>query len=220
MTTPEKATIAWADGRSISARLLKGSRSPGVLLAHGAGAGQDYSGIVVLRDGLSEAGFPVATFNYPYIEEGRRSPDRQPVLISAHEAAVEWFRAEIDERVVLAGRSMGGRIGTMLAAEGAPCAGLISYAYPLHPIGKPERLRKDHLTAITQPMLFFIGTRDGMAKPDLVDRWIRPLPNVTVHAIDDGDHSFRVRKAAGRTQEEVFAEIVGVSVDWLEKLSP
>ncbi len=132
---------------------------------------------MALRDGLAGAGFPVLTFNYPYTEAGKKRPDTQAKLLECHRAVLAWFGAEVSERVVLAGRSMGGRMGTYLAAEGEPCDGLILFAYPLHPAGRPEKLRKDHLPEITQPMLFCVGTRDALSKMDLYDRWVRPLPD-------------------------------------------
>ncbi|MDH3308293.1 MAG: dienelactone hydrolase family protein, partial [Acidimicrobiia bacterium] len=122
------------------------------------------------------------------------------------------------ERVILAGRSMGGRMGTYLAADGVPMDGLILFAYPLHPAGRPEKLRKDHLPDIEVPMLFVVGTRDALATMDLYDRWVRPLPGVTTVEIEDGDHSFRVRKASGRTNEQATQEVVAAAVEWLGSL--
>ncbi len=115
---------------------------------------------------------------------------------------------------MLAGRSMGGRMGSVLAAGGEPCVGLLLYAYPLHPIGKPETLRVAHLSDIAVPMLFVTGTRDAMAARELVERWLVPLTNATVVMIEDADHSFRVPRGA----REVFGEIIGRSVLWLEGL--
>ena len=129
-----------------------------------------------LRDGLGKAGLTVLTFNYLYSEAGRKSPDAQPLLLGAHRAARDHLEAEVGGSVVLAGRSMGGRMGTYLAAAGEPALGLVLYAYPLHPPGKPDKLRADHLPAITAPMLFFQGTRDPLSRMELFDRYVRPLP--------------------------------------------
>lgn len=204
--------IAWAGG-TVTGRLVEGGPL-GVLLAHGAGTDQDHASIVALRDGLAAAGHTVLTFNYPYTERGGKRPDPQARLLECHRAALDWFRPQV-ERVVLAGRSMGGRMGTYLAAQGEDVAGLILFAYPLHPAGKPEKLRKDHLPDIGAPMLFIVGTRDALSRMDLYDRWVRPLPTVTTVEIDDGDHSFRVRKASGRTNAEAQADVIAAAVDWL-----
>ncbi len=201
----------------VTGRLVEPSprRSPGVLLAHGAGTNQDHAMIVALRDGLAAAGFPVLTFNYPYTEAGRKRPDPPARLQSCHRSAARWFRDEVDPQMVMAGRSMGGRIASMLAAAGEPCVGLILFSYPLHPAGRPEKLRKDHLPDIEVPVLSIVGTRDALARMELYDRWVRPLPNVTTVEVEDGDHSFRVRKSSGRTNDEALEDVIGAAVGWL-----
>ena len=188
-----------------------------MLLAHGAGTDQDHHSIVRIREGLAARGLPVLTFNYPYKERGGGGPDRQAVLLACHRAAAAWARERYDD-VVFAGRSMGGRMATYLAAEGEPCRGVVLYAYPLHPAGRPEKLRKDHLGDIKVPMLFFTGDRDSLARPDLFDRWIRPLEGATIEIIADADHGFRVPKRTGRTNEEVIDWIVDRTASWIEGL--
>ena len=194
--------------------------TPAVLLAHGAGTNQDHPMMVAIRDGLASGGFSTLTFNYPYTEAGKKRPDAPKRLLACHSAVAEWFRTEVDPNLVMAGRSMGGRIASMLAAEGEPCSGLILFSYPLHPAGRPEKLRKDHLADIQVPVLAIVGTRDALATMDLYDRWVRPLPNFTTSEIADGDHSFRVRKASGRTNEEALAEVIAAAADWLRTLPP
>lgn len=211
-------SIPWSADQAVTGRLIGGSLAPGVLLAHGAGTDQDHTSIVRLRDGIAAAGYPVLTFNYPYTERGGRRPDPQQRLLTCHRAVVEWFCDNVAQTVVGAGRSMGGRMATYLAAEGMPFAGLILFAYPLHPAGKPDRLRKDHLADVRCPMLFIVGTRDPMSTMALFDQWIRPLPQAAVVEIEDGDHSFRVRKSSGRTNDQAQAEIAAAAVDWLASL--
>ena len=184
---------------------------PGLLLAHGAGTDQDHPRLVELRDGLGRAGVTVLTFNYPYTEADRKRPDAQPVLLSTHRAARDYLASEVGGRVVLAGRSMGGRMGTYLAAAGEPALGLVLYAYPLHPPGRPEKLRADHLPAISAPMLFFQGTRDPLSRMELFERYVRPLPNATVELIE-ADHSLGGAKNAPR--------LIGRTVEWIKKLAP
>lgn len=215
----ETVEITWAQGRHVTGRLMPGNKPLGVVLAHGAGVGQDHPLMTVVRDGLADGGFPVLTFNYPYTEEGRRRPDPTPTLLSAHRAAARWFRDHVSERLAFAGRSMGGRMASMLAAEGEPCDGLILYAYPLHPAGKVDRIRADHLWQVHVPMLFFIGTRDRLARPELVDAYLRPLPNAEIVDIADADHTFKVPKRSGRTHEQVMQDIVRQSNRWLDALT-
>lgn len=215
----ETVAIEWAKDQIITGRLLRGSEPIGVVLAHGAGTNQDHQSIETLRDGLADGGFSVLTFNYPYTEAGKRRPDQQAKLLTCHRAVLAWFQRNVGGRVILAGRSMGGRMGTYLAAEGSDCDGLILYAYPLHPAGRSEKLRKDHLPQIQQPMAFFVGTRDALSTMALYDKWIRPLPTATTFEVEDGDHSFRVRKLSGRTNDEAMSTIVDQSVSWLQALS-
>lgn len=158
------------------------------------------------------------TFNYPYMEAGRRFPDRRPVLLDCHRAAAGWIRKNFPA-FVMAGRSMGGRMASYLAAAGEPCEGLVFYGYPLHPAGRPERVRADHLPAVPVPMLFLTGSRDGLALPHLVDRWLVPLEQATVEIIPHADHGFRVLKRSGRTQEQVIDRLAERTAQWIAGLA-
>lgn len=209
--------IPW-EGGTVTGRLAPAGGRPGVLLAHGAGTNQDHPMIVAIRDGLAAAGFPTLTFNYPYTESGRKAPDSPKRLLSCHQAAAEWFRTEVSPLMVMAGRSMGGRIASLLAAEGEACEGLVLFSYPLHPAGRPEKLRKDHLPDIPVPVLSIVGTRDALATAEQYDRWVRPLPNVTTFDSEDADHAMRVRKASGRTNEQALEEMIEVAAGWLHRL--
>src|SRR5690606_35238348 len=131
-------TVTW-DGGEVTA-IIDGSGPLGILLAHGAGTDQEHASIAGLRSGLAAGGHTVMSFNYPYTERGAKRPDNQNRLMACHRAAADHLRDRVDS-LFLAGRSMGGRMGTYLAAEGYPASGLILYAYPLHPAGKPEKLR-------------------------------------------------------------------------------
>jgi hypothetical protein len=152
------------------------------------------------------------------MDAGKRRPDSQGVLLDCHRAVLGWLRAEAGYDLILAGRSMGGRMGTYLAAGGELVSGLILYAYPLHPAGRPDRLRVDHLSEVAAPMLFVSGTRDSLARADLIEAHVRPLPGATVELIEDADHSFRVPKRTGRTFDEVLDAIVGKTVEWMQGL--
>lgn len=196
---------------------LYGEPGPvGVLLAHGAGAGQDHPWMTTVAKGLAAWGLLVLTFDYRYTEAGRKSPDRLPTLLVVHRAAAGAL-AERCERVVLAGKSMGGRIGSHLAGdEDWPAAGLIYYGYPLVPPGKEPR-PTSHLEQIDAPQLFFAGTRDRMGPPELIEQVVGKLKNADVVAVDNGDHSFKVPKRALKSNEEVLAEVVAATGGWIEE---
>jgi len=187
----------------------------GVLLAHGAGAGQDHPWIVAVREGLAARGLFVMSFNYRYTEAGRKSPDRMPKLLEVHRAAADALARECD-RVVLAGKSMGGRVGSHLVGdEGWPAAALVYFAYPLVPMGKGEPRPVDHLSLIDAPQLFFAGTRDRLSPPDLIADVVRTVPDGTLEIVDDGDHSFKVPKRSGTTSEAVLATVITRTAIWL-----
>lgn len=206
--------ITYGDGTVTG--ITAGQPGPvGVLLAHGAGIGQEHPWMVAIRDGLAEAGLFVMTFNYRYTEAGRKAPDRMPTLLAVHRAAADALARNCD-RVVLAGKSMGGRVGSHLAGDNAwPAAGLVYFGYPLVPMGKDEPRPVDHLQAIDAPQLFFSGTRDRLSPPPLIGEIARSVPDGTLEVVDDGDHSFRVPKRAGKTNDEVLSEIVATTADWI-----
>ncbi|MGH8959573.1 MAG: alpha/beta hydrolase family protein [Acidimicrobiia bacterium] len=176
-----------AGADSVTGR-VEGVGEAGILLAHGAGTNQDHPVMVATRSALARGGLQVMTFNYPYSEAGRSGPDSTERLLGCHRAALAKLASRCPAGSFLAGRSMGGRMGTYLAAEGADVRGVICYGYPLHPPGKPDRLRTDHLGAIRVPMLFFQGDRDALSRSDLFDRHVRSLRNVKVVDLE-ADHS-------------------------------
>lgn len=209
----KKVRISWEGGEVTGLR--EGSGASGVLLAHGAGTDQEHPNMVAIRQGLAAGGHTVMTFNYPYTERGSKSPDRTEKLVATHEAAAGALRSDVDT-LFLAGRSMGGRMGTYLAAEGYPCEGLILYSYPLHPAGKPEKLRAAHFSDITQPMLFFQGTKDPLSRMELFDRYIRPLGNARVEILEGANHGF---KGGGWTPDSMIATLVAVTSDFVDEIS-
>ncbi len=204
-------SITWADGETVTAieYLL---RAPLMVLAHGAGTNQRHPMVSGIAEAVARAGHGVMSFDYPYTEAGRRAPDRAPKLLACHRAVSAEAQRLSGRPPILAGRSMGGRMATMLAAEGADVAGVVCLAYPLHPAGKPDRLRVDHLASIDAPMLFFQGSRDALSRSELFDRHIRVLPNVTVVDLDGADHSFRGR---GWDQGRVESTVVAGYEAWL-----
>jgi predicted alpha/beta-hydrolase family hydrolase len=166
-----------------------------IVVAHGAGAGMDHPFLVGFCRAMADEGIAAARFNFHYMNAGRRSPDPEASLRAAWHEAFDGVRAMARGLPVLAGgKSLGGRIASMCVADGMGAAGLVFLGYPLHPPGKPDRLRADHLRRIEVAMLFLQGTRDPFAKPELLDKVISKLGDrATLERIEGGDHSFRVR---------------------------
>lgn len=183
-----EVTAAWHDA---------GPEAPALVVAHGAGSGMHHPFMVGFCDALAGAGVAALRFNFPYIEAGRRSPGSPKDAIAAFRAAFEAATARTDGRPVFAGgKSYGGRISSMAAGEGMPAAGLVFLGYPLHPPGKPERVRDAHLYELTQPMLFLQGTKDPFATPDVLQPVLKKLgKRATYVAFEGAGHSFeRSRK--------------------------
>ena len=152
------------------------------ICAHGAGGHKDDGAMLALDQTLTGIGLEVVRFNFPYREKGRKIPDPMPVLKSAISEVASQF-----PRVVIGGRSMGGRAASMLAADGFACAGLLLFAYPLHPAGQPDKLRVAHLPDIKVPVLCFNGTRDTLCRRDLMEKHTPAAWNM--HWLDGADHS-------------------------------
>lgn len=207
------ARVAWSGGE-VTANIVDNG-PVGILLAHGAGTNQDHPFMVLLRDGLAANGYTVMTFNYAYTERGAKSPDRAERLIEVHTAAAAYLSHRTEE-MFMAGRSMGGRIGTYVVAQGMEASGLILYAYPLHPPGRPDKLRVEQFAEIAVPMLFFQGTRDALSKMELFDALIRPLPTAEVEILEGASHG---TKGGGWTPESMGERLISVSSSWISKVS-
>ncbi len=164
----------------------------GVLLTPGAGAGRDQPALVAIDEILSARGVPVERIDFPYRLAGRRSPDPQHVLLATVVSAATAFAGELGVgpgALALGGRSLGGRICSIAVAAGLPAAGLVLISYPLHPPGKPERLRTEHFDKLELPCLFVSGTRDNFATPAELQRETTAIPGPVTHAwIDGADH--------------------------------
>lgn len=160
-----------------------------------------------LSEVLRDRGFDVVRFNFLYREKGGRAPDRMPKLQACFSAVVERARREIPgKKLIIGGRSMGGRVASMLAAEGFACDGLLLLAYPLHPAGKPERLRDAHLSSIKVPVLCINGTRDLLCQQDKMSRAIDGL-GWQMHWLEGKDHSFPVTAEVGELAERWLATL-------------
>ena len=169
-----------------------------IVVAHGAGAGMEHPFLTGLTAALNGLGVATLRFNFPYREAGRKFPDRPPVAIAAWRAAMAAAAEQAAKHqdtgpLWAAGKSFGGRMASMAVADGMDAAGLIYLGYPLHPPGKPEKLRDEHLYGLATPMLFLQGSRDTFATLEiLADVVSRIGPRAVLHWMDGGDHSFAV----------------------------
>jgi uncharacterized protein len=205
-------TFRWEEGEVSGAwHRPSGPARTALVLAHGAGHGMSTSLLVDIGGALAERGIAVLRFNFPYVEAGRRAPDPQPRLEACYRAVADAVAEEF-ERPYLGGKSMGGRIASHIVADGFAAGGLVFLGYPLHPPGKPERIRDAHLKHIDAPMLFLQGSRDPFATPDLLHSMIAALPSAKLVEIEGGDHSFKVR---GRSEADVTGELVKAIDDFV-----
>ena len=191
--------------------------APLFVFAHGAGGHMADRGMNALATLLRACGLDVARFDFPYRARGSRRPDPMPRLAECLATVAKKVAAEIGAtRLVIGGRSMGGRAASMLAAEGFACDRLLLLAYPLHPAGEPTKLRDAHLSRIAVPVLCFNGTRDPLCGRDLMEAVVARLgANFRMHWLEAADHSFHVTKASGRTDADVLDEIQTATRSWL-----
>jgi predicted alpha/beta-hydrolase family hydrolase len=260
---PQKLNVTVNERESVTAllysaspRLKRDRAGITVLLGHGAGASQTSSFMRLFADGLATRGFDAMTFNFLYTEQGRRSPDPKARLESCCRAvilAAHDHNKLKGNRLVIGGKSMGGRIASQVAAavqakQGMEVqatrnrstsirkidtvgeanqlpeahlgpediAGLVFLGYPLHPPGKPDQLRAEHLKHIRAPMLFVQGSRDAFGTPDELGAIIKNfhLP-ATLHVIEGGDHSFSVLKSSSVPQQQVYETAMDEIAQWL-----
>ncbi len=197
-------------------------KTPALVLAPGAGSDLDAPLLVRIACELG-ALVLVARFNFPYREMGRKVPDPQRTLEATYRAVLDWLREHPELRpgpVFAGGKSMGGRIATHVEAAGRGLAGLVLLGYPLHPPGQTARIRAAHLGSIPCPLLFVQGTRDALCGLDLLRPVLAKLnAPYRLHVIEDGDHSFKVRKRSGRSEGDVFAEICDVVREFVSEVA-
>jgi hypothetical protein len=195
-----------------------------LILGHGAGADQSSGFIVAFATGLAERGIDTVTFNFLYSEHGRRIPDPNARLESCWRAVIESVRDRIADgadKLAIGGKSMGGRIASQVAADGVDeLAGLVFLGYPLHPPGRPDRMRAAHLRNVRAPMLFVQGSRDPFGTPAELQPILGQLESpADLHSVEGGDHSFKVPKSAGLTQWEIHRAIQDRIETWLRMIA-
>ena len=197
-----------------------------LVLAHGAGAGQESGFMVKFASGLAARGVDVLTFNFMYTEQHRRIPDRTEKLEACYRAAITTAQAHrrfSGDAMFIGGKSMGGRIATHLAAAGSDAAtgginGVVLLGYPLHPPGKPEQLRAEHLAKIRVPMLIVQGARDPFGTPAELQPVLDTLAvDVTLHVVENGDHSLAPPRRGAVPVDQIYADLQDVIVGWIRR---
>jgi uncharacterized protein len=207
--------VATLDGLGAITYPAEGDAVAVLVLAHGAGAGQKHPFVVATANGLAARRISVVTFDFPYMRARRHVPDKAPVLEAAFRDAIdatrEWSGAQ---QVFIGGKSMGGRMATHLGAQGLDgVLGIIALGYPLHPPGRPDKPRTEHLPSIRVPVLIVQGERDTFGTPDELKPVIATMKaKVALHVVAGGDHSLTVR---GKKKDEAFQVVLDAIADWV-----
>jgi len=219
----ETLRISTAQGKTVTAVWTEAGAAPTsdwlFVYAPGAGGGLNDGFGAFVAESLATAGVPTLRFQFPYVEEGRRTPDPPALLEATWRSVVDAARSRAD-RLVIGGRSMGGRIASQTVVLGTKVDALALFAYPLHPPGQPERVRDAHLPRIAVPTLFCSGTRDAFGTPDELSTAAAKVPNAQLHLLEGADHGFAVPRSSGRTRQDVWAECVAALWRWLSALGP
>ena len=228
-TTGSPFTVTLPSGEAVSALAYPAAGAPPagttMILAHGAGAPQTHPFMTAFARLLSARGIDVVTFNFLYMERGRRVPDPKARLEACYRAVIAAARARAgdgERRMIIGGKSMGGRIATQVAAAEAADGGdigvdgLVLLGYPLHPPGRPDKPRTAHLPAVTAPMLFVQGERDVFGTPDELRPVLAICADAELVTVDGGDHSIKMRGKKAPPADQVHEMVAGKIVGWLE----
>jgi uncharacterized protein len=224
---PETLTVPVNERDTVSALLYaapkKERAAMTVILGHGAGANQLSPFMRLFASGLAQRGFNTMTFNFLYMEQGRRVPDPKQRLESCYVAVIQTGQQHKNlkgNRIVIGGKSMGGRIASQVAATefstNNAISGLVLLGYPLHPPGKPEQMRDQHLKDIRARLLFVQGSRDAFGTPEELRAVIKNHKlSAKLHVVEGGDHSFKVPKSSGVPQQRIYEDIMDEISGWL-----
>lgn len=228
----EKLTVEVNDKEAVTALLYPAAKTDRagltVILGHGAGANQTSGFMRMFAKGLASRALDVMTFNFVYMEQGRSVPDQKHKLEGCFRAVIEAalkHKKLKSNRLVLGGKSMGGRIASQVMAGeekesfADDVAGLVFLGYPLHPPGNPAKLRVEHLEHIKKPMLFVQGTRDALGTPDEIKPFVKDLrPAARIYEIEGGDHSFKTPKKFGMTPDQIFEGAMDEIDRWVRSI--
>jgi predicted alpha/beta-hydrolase family hydrolase len=214
---PPRVVTLDVAGQAISIS-VHGAGPCAVVLAPGAGGTRNTPQLLACALSLDATRYTTILLNFPYQEARRKFPDRAPLCEATFVRVVDYTRGELGaSKVVIGGRSMGGRMASQAAAHGLACDGLAFLAYPLHPPGKEDQLRDAHLAAITAPMLFLQGTRDEFARLDLLTTTVERLGSLAELALfDAADHSFKTPRGASATSKQTEAAVLARLAAWLD----
>ncbi|WP_345803405.1 alpha/beta family hydrolase [Microbacterium sp. AZCO] len=187
-----------------------------VAVAHGAGTGHAHPFLLGFTRALQAQGLATLRFNFPYAEAGRRMPGPAAHAIATWSAVADWIAERSPLPLWAGGKSYGGRMASMAAAEGAiHPAGLVYLGYPLHPPGDPAKARVAHLPDIRQPQLYVEGTNDPFVDPhSQLEEAVASCQDATLHWIEGGGHSFEV-KGRKRPADEIGAELAPIVAGWI-----
>ncbi len=209
----------------VSAILVRPENAHSLLvLAHGAGAGMRHAFMTGVAQSLARHGIASFRYQFPYMEQGKRAPDRPSILVWTVRSAIDAAREHSGDLPLFAGgKSLGGRMTSTAASEEAlpGVRGLVFFGFPLHAPGKPSNERGEHLFKVGLPLLFLQGTRDSFADSTLFGplyERLRAKGQAELHVIDDADHSFHVPKKSGRTDEDILEELGKVVANWISNL--
>jgi predicted alpha/beta-hydrolase family hydrolase len=211
------------DAGKVSAVVVRPEKAKWMLvLGHGAGAGMHHPFMSALTTELAQVGVATLRYQFPYMEERRKAPDKPKVLMATVLAATQAAaKAAPDLPLLVGGKSMGGRMSSQAAAEGLlpDVRGLVFFGFPLHPPKQPGTKRAEHLEKVNVPMLFLQGTRDDLADLKLLKPICKKLgKRATLHVIETADHSFHVLKKFGRSDEEVLRELAATTAKWANEM--
>jgi predicted alpha/beta-hydrolase family hydrolase len=214
----EVLRVALEDSPDVEARRSGPKRAAWtVVYAPGAGSNIHDPFGKYLSERLAAEKIECVRFQFPYMEERKKRPDRPAVLEATWHAVIDAIRRP-RTKLCVGGRSMGGRIGSQVAATGVAVDAISLFAYPLHPPGKPERMRDAHFKDLDTPVLFCCGDRDAFGSVEETAALVKSMPQATHHVLAGADHGFSVRKSDGRTREDVWDEAVDTLVSWLAGL--
>jgi predicted alpha/beta-hydrolase family hydrolase len=226
MADAGKLTVSVNDSESVTAMLYpaakKNRAGVTIVLGHGAGADQLSGFMRMAAAGLAARGLDALTFNFLYKEQGRSVPDPKARLESCYRAVIDAaskHKKLKGNKLVIGGKSMGGRIGSQVAAaDSRGLHGLVFLGYPLHPPGRPDKMRDEHLKSIKAPLLFVQGSRDAFGTEEEIKAIIKKhsLP-ATFYVVASGDHSFKVPKSV-KPQQQVYEEVMDEVARWCREL--
>jgi predicted alpha/beta-hydrolase family hydrolase len=214
LATPEKGEVSALLVRPYGASHL-------LVLGHGASTNMRHATLQTIAERLADAGIATFRYNFPYMEHGRGRDSADVCTATVRSAVAAACRADPGLPLLAGGHSFGGRMTSTAASESAldGVHGLVFFAFPLHQPGRPETRRAEHLSAVMVPMLFLSGTRDELAKLDLLKTVCKKLgERVTLHPLDTADHGFRILKRSRKSEEDVFVEMAHTVREWASRL--